>query len=121
MFGYLWFNANINVQYPYFEICVRPDIDTYTAEGEEEEGIVPIWEHKMATYGHRLMILSYFETVVKLLNKEWCFFEQPQRIKQYNERMGDVDFHDQQTSRYSIMIRSKKCWWSIFSWCFTCK
>ncbi|XP_054625503.1 piggyBac transposable element-derived protein 3-like [Dunckerocampus dactyliophorus] len=62
---------------------------------------------------------QYTETMVKRWNKERHAFDQvhqPQCIKQYNEHMGGVDLHDQQVSRYSITIRSKKWWWPIFSW-----
>uniref|UniRef100_A0A8C6THS4 PiggyBac transposable element-derived protein domain-containing protein n=1 Tax=Neogobius melanostomus TaxID=47308 RepID=A0A8C6THS4_9GOBI len=62
---------------------------------------------------------NYSETVVKRWNKERRAFDQvqqPQCIKLYNEHMGGVDLHDQQASRYSITIRSKKWWWPIFAW-----
>uniref|UniRef100_A0A3Q2YJ73 PiggyBac transposable element-derived protein domain-containing protein n=1 Tax=Hippocampus comes TaxID=109280 RepID=A0A3Q2YJ73_HIPCM len=71
---------------------------------------------------------QYTETVVKRWNKERHDFNQvhqSQCIKQYYEHMGGVDLRDQQVSRYSITIRSKKWWWPMFSWslsfslCFT--
>ncbi|XP_039679083.1 piggyBac transposable element-derived protein 3-like [Perca fluviatilis] len=88
-------------------------LETDDDRNKTEYGVVT-----MATNGQQ-MEKSYAESVVKRWNKERHAFDQvrqPQCIKQYNEHMGGVDLHDQQASRYSITIRSKKWLWPIFAW-----
>ena len=40
----------------------------------------------------------------------------PEMVHTYNPKMGGVDLFDQFVANYRIRIRSKKCWWPIFSW-----
>lgn len=40
----------------------------------------------------------------------------PNLIGEYNSHMGGTDLMDENLSRYRIGIRSKKWWWSIFTW-----
>ena len=53
----------------------------------------------------------------------WCRQEkkiiqldQPSLVHKYNLGMGGVDRTDQNISAYRITIRSKKCWWPLFSY-----
>ncbi len=41
---------------------------------------------------------------------------QPKMIGEYNQSMGGTDRMDQNIGKYRISIRSKKWWWSIFTW-----
>ncbi|KAG9283213.1 piggyBac transposable element-derived protein 3-like [Astyanax mexicanus] len=75
---------------------------------------------QVLTEGEKLLVCWKDNNVVTMAtNIERHAYDQvrqPQCIKQYNEHMGGVDLHDQQASRYSITIRSKKWWWPIFAW-----
>uniref|UniRef100_A0A8D0A249 PiggyBac transposable element-derived protein domain-containing protein n=1 Tax=Sander lucioperca TaxID=283035 RepID=A0A8D0A249_SANLU len=85
----------------------------------EGEKLLVRWKDNNVVTMATNMEKSYTESVVKRWIKERHAFDQvrqPQCIKQYNEHMGGVDLHDQQASRYSITIRSKKWWWPIFAW-----
>ncbi|KAM3849818.1 piggyBac transposable element-derived protein 3-like [Diretmus argenteus] len=62
---------------------------------------------------------KYSEATINRWNRQRHAIEkvkQPTCISRYNKHIGGVDLHDQQVSRYSISIRSKKWWWPIFAW-----
>uniref|UniRef100_A0A0P4W9A4 PiggyBac transposable element-derived protein domain-containing protein n=1 Tax=Scylla olivacea TaxID=85551 RepID=A0A0P4W9A4_SCYOL len=40
----------------------------------------------------------------------------PHGIKMYNKGMGGTDRMDQNINKYRISIKSKKWWWSLFTW-----
>ena len=42
--------------------------------------------------------------------------QMPRAISKYNAGMGGTDLMDQNISTYRIGIRSKKWWWSLFTW-----
>ena len=48
--------------------------------------------------------------------KKYIDVDMPNSISTYNKHMGGVDLFDQQVATYRIRIRSKKWWWSLFSW-----
>ncbi len=48
--------------------------------------------------------------------KKQILVPMPQQLKTYNKHMGGVDLFDQSVANYRIRIRSKKWWWSLFSW-----
>lgn len=49
--------------------------------------------------------------------KKKCPVPQPFVIGQYNKYMGGVDRMDQNIHNYRISVRSKKWWWSLFTFC----
>ena len=50
------------------------------------------------------------------VQKRHLEIDQPNAIKRYNSSMGGTDRMDQNIATYSIGIRSKNWWWSLFIW-----
>lgn len=48
--------------------------------------------------------------------KKFIQVTRPHVVGEYNKNMGGTDLMDQNISAYRIGIRSKKWWWSIFTW-----
>lgn len=48
--------------------------------------------------------------------KKYISVDRPALIGRYNTNMGGTDLMDEGISTYRISIRSKKWWWSIFTW-----
>lgn len=48
--------------------------------------------------------------------KKFITVPRPFLIGQYNSSMGGTDLMDEGISSYRIAVRSKKWWWSIFTW-----
>ena len=42
--------------------------------------------------------------------------DMPYVVHKYNTSMGGTDRQDQNVNKYRISIRTKKWWWSLFSW-----
>ncbi|XP_039286300.1 piggyBac transposable element-derived protein 3-like isoform X1 [Nilaparvata lugens] len=50
--------------------------------------------------------------------KKTVLVKRPYLISEYNKFMGGTDLMDENINCYRVSVRSKKWWWSIFSWCF---
>lgn len=48
--------------------------------------------------------------------KKFMNCPRPNVVAKYNNFMGGTDLMDENISRHRISIRSKKWWWSIFTW-----
>lgn len=48
--------------------------------------------------------------------KKYLNCPRPNIVAKYNNFMGGTDQMDENIARYRISIRSKKWWWSIFTW-----
>lgn len=48
--------------------------------------------------------------------KKTVTVKRPALVGEYNKFMGGTDLMDENINRYRVSVRSKKWWWSIFSW-----